>query len=195
VNFIKTELTPNKTVNVGYRWDYQKGLVKRNWILNSKKARTQSAKGLVMYIMRHKNDKEPITLVGHSHGGNIAIQAAKILWEQHQISVDIINHNTPAFNGFDDEENPENNFGINTLSHYYTEGDGIVGIAAVQGADRKYASPQLHIKNILLTRPLETGPFDSHMIWNMNQSEVKEKKPKLKKRDKGGKHHEFEQDW
>ena len=195
VNFVRRELTFNKSVNVSHRWDYQNGLLNRNWILNNKKARLKTAQGLVMHVMKYKNDKEPITLVGHSHGGNVAILAAKLLWEQYQISVDIINHNTPAFNGFADDENPENNFGINSLSHYYTEGDGVVGAAMLEGADRKYKTTQSHIKNILLTNPLESGWFDSHMIWNMNQNEVKDKKPKLKKMDKGGKHHEFEQDW
>lgn len=57
--------------------------------------------------MEHRVEGEEITLIGHSHGGNVAIQAAKLIYEQTGQKVNIITIATPAYNKKGDVENPE----------------------------------------------------------------------------------------
>lgn len=65
---------------------------------NYDEARQQAALELVAYIKEHLNG-EPITLVGHSHGGNVAILVANILAadpELEGIKINLLTMNTPA---------------------------------------------------------------------------------------------------
>jgi hypothetical protein len=57
--------------------------------------------------MLHRKEGEEITLIGHSHGGNVAIQAAKLIYEQTGQKVNILTIATPAYNKKGDAENPE----------------------------------------------------------------------------------------
>jgi RHS repeat-associated protein len=184
VKFIKTELTTNETEKVKFNWNeevgrYKWGPRKRNWLANKESDRMIAAKSLVAYVMNNMNPGENITLIGHSHGGNVAILAAKLLWEKHGIQVDIVNFNTPAYNGDDDPENPEANKGIRTLIHFYTKQDGVAGFWA--GSD-KYSTNQPNIKNIMLSNPLSKGWLSFHFMENVNLGEVKQKKPDYDKR-------------
>ena len=172
-NFIKRTVTSNTTMDVDFKWNYDVvGGRKRNWILNDKSDRTIAARHLVHHIEKTRNPNENITLIGHSHGGNVAIQAAKLLWDKYQIQVEIVNHNTPAFTKQRDIENPNGNWGIYSLDHYYTKQDGVAG--GLSGAD-KYTDLSSNIRNIELKKPLETGWISSHMIWNLNRTEFKSK--------------------
>lgn len=122
-DFIMSELKPyfstDQTADMGFKWnDYVGGAARnlvadgaRNWLLNTKKRdRTVAARQLVAYILKNRKQGQGITLVGHSHGGNVAIQAARILFEKHNVSVNVVNFNTPAFNGANDPENPWGQF-------------------------------------------------------------------------------------
>jgi len=65
---------------------------------NTRAARTKAAKGLVEEIIAYKeeNPDGPVNLVGHSHGGNVAIQASDILAKE-EIKVDkLITMGTPV---------------------------------------------------------------------------------------------------
>jgi RHS repeat-associated protein len=172
--FIRRELTTNKTIDAKYSWDYKVGFRNRNWLFNDEEDRAKAAKGLMMYVMRKRVEGEKITLIGHSHGGNVAIQAAELLWNNYGISVDIINFNTPAYNGFRDKENPEDNFGINNLTHFWTKQDGVAG--GLAGSD-KYRAPQPNVRQVMMSEPLSLGWLQSHFMDNVNQKEVKKKKP------------------
>lgn len=64
---------------------------------NTSVARYAAAWKLVKEIMYNRNPDEPLTLVGHSHGGNVAILAANILYKQFNIKVDnLITINSPV---------------------------------------------------------------------------------------------------
>jgi RHS repeat-associated protein len=79
----------NKTFNRGFNWSG----------LNSNMARRKAAKELVKHIMATKTGDEPISLIGHSHGGNVAIEAANILVKKHGFDpsqINIVALNTPA---------------------------------------------------------------------------------------------------
>ncbi len=89
--YIVQKLTPvlnNKTSNVDFSWDGK----------NSDKARHTAAQQLVEHVLKNRKPGEPISLVGHSHGGNVAIEAANILVRDHQIQaneITIVALNTP----------------------------------------------------------------------------------------------------
>ncbi len=172
--FIRRELTTNKSADTKFSWDCMVGFRKRNWLFNDEKDRMKAAKGLMMYVMRKRVVGEKITLVGHSHGGNVAILAAELLWNNYQISVDIVNFNTPAYNDFGDPENPEDNFGINNLTHFWTKQDGVAG--GLAGSD-KYRAPQPNVKQVMMSGPMDFGWLQSHFMNNVNREEVKKKKP------------------
>ena len=62
-------------------------------------ARQLAARELVTYIKANRKLGEPITIVGHSHGGNVAIMAANMLAEDPEladVSINLFNMNTPA---------------------------------------------------------------------------------------------------
>lgn len=79
-----------------------------NWFgYDSDEAREDAATRLVDHIIAVRTklikegkitESEPITIIGHSHGGNVAIQAANILVEIHKIDpkqINIVALNTP----------------------------------------------------------------------------------------------------
>lgn len=64
---------------------------------------------------------------GHSHGGNVSIQAADIIYNITGQKVNIITIGTPAYNGTDDKENPKNHVGINDHKALWNNIDGVSG--------------------------------------------------------------------
>jgi len=61
-------------------------------------ARKAGGRALVEHILANRKDGEPITLVGHSHGGNVAIEAALILVNEYGVDpneINIVALNTP----------------------------------------------------------------------------------------------------
>lgn len=124
-NFVVKNLTNNIHSDATFSWE------SRNGYLNNETSRKNAAFDLVTHIIdyRQKNNitNEEITLIGHSHGGNVAIQAAHYLNDIYGITVNIVNFNTPAYNGSKDQENPQVGYGINQLVHYWTKQDGVAG--------------------------------------------------------------------
>lgn len=86
------QLTNNATSNTCFSWEDKSG------ITNDSFDRKAAAKSLVEYICANRVEGEGITLIGHSHGGNVAIQAAKMYYEQTGERIDIVNIATPAYN-------------------------------------------------------------------------------------------------
>ncbi len=79
----------NNSINRGFNWSGA----------NNDNARQSAGQDLADHVLQTRTGNEPITLIGHSHGGNVAIQAANILIENHQIdpeSIKIVLINTPA---------------------------------------------------------------------------------------------------
>jgi RHS repeat-associated protein len=74
------------------------------------------------------NSDEPITLIGYSHGGNVAIQAAEIIYQKTGIKSNVITIATPAYND-NSSEDPKDKEGIKKHIHIYSEFDGVDKIA------------------------------------------------------------------
>jgi hypothetical protein len=124
-----------------------------------------------MHVVNYRSENnisdEEITFFTHSHGGNVAIQAAKMLYEGYGVKVNIVNINTPAYNKTGDAEDLENNSGINQLIHYYTKGDAVAGQFA-PGSDDKYDYKiNTKVINIQLTNPKDKSPIGSHLMDNV----------------------------
>lgn len=67
---------------------------------NSSQARTDAAKSLVETLSDRKEaSSEPITLVGHSHGENVSIEAINLMVENPKfdnIEINLLTINTPV---------------------------------------------------------------------------------------------------
>ena len=72
---------------------------------DNKESRTVAAKNLISYIKDQINngllkDDEPITLIGHSHGGNVIIEAVNMMMEDPEFllnrKINILTINTPV---------------------------------------------------------------------------------------------------
>lgn len=174
-NFITKNLTNNIHSDATFSWQ------DRNGYLNNENGRKNAAFDLVLHIIdyRQKNNitNEEITLIGHSHGGNVAIQAAHYLNDIYGITVNIVNFNTPAYNGSKDKENPQVGYGINQLVHYWTKQDGVAGGAA--GDSRYEDGVRTNVTNIELNNPLKKDVILSHFQRNINLVELNTKKIKI----------------
>lgn len=66
---------------------------------NSDAARQKAARDLAEHIVKNRDPNQPLTLVGHSHGGNVAVVAANILKDEYEYKLDVDNIltiNTPV---------------------------------------------------------------------------------------------------
>lgn len=177
-NLITDNFTNNAHQDATFSWHEQS-----KSYLNSASDRRIAAVALVHHIIDYRKQNsitnEEITLIGHSHGGNIAIQAAEIFYQNHGIQVNIINFNTPAYNGTFDAENPQYNPGIHSLTHFWTKQDGVAGGAA---GDDKYTDGNMRTlfdsRNIELKEPLQNGWLKSHYQENINTNELMQHKRK-----------------
>jgi RHS repeat-associated protein len=120
---------------------------KRNYTFNNEEDRKIAAGNLVNHILDFRREQgideydengqmtvlgaEPITLIGHSHGGNVSIQAAKMLYDEHGIQLDLITIATPTYKGT--AEDPSSNPGIAHHLHIFNDMDGVQG--ALAGGD------------------------------------------------------------
>jgi RHS repeat-associated protein len=89
--YIVQKFTPvlnNKTSNVDFEWNGG----------NSDGDRHAAAQQLVEHVLKNRKPGEPISLIGHSHGGNVAIEAANLLVKEHEIQaneITVVALNTP----------------------------------------------------------------------------------------------------
>jgi hypothetical protein len=100
----------NKSLGLGFCWNGK----------NDDESRHKAAERLAQHIFDtyDKSNKEPITLIGHSHGGNLAIEAANILIEKHGVKAEQINIvavNTPREHDFVLWHKDVNIFAINAF--------------------------------------------------------------------------------
>ena len=80
------QITSNRTVGY-FGWSGE----------NKDEARKGAAEWLATIVKDTRRKGEPLTLVGHSHGGNVAIMAANILYKKYNMKVDyLITFNTPV---------------------------------------------------------------------------------------------------
>jgi hypothetical protein len=161
-------ITGNTVANDKFSWGDKAGT------LNSRDyERKVSAEELVSYIETQRSalmkkgeisESEPVSLVGYSHGGNVAIQAIKILKDKYNIKVNLLTISTPAYNEdvynvapsgipaptmAPNPENPADNDGINAHTHIVHEKDHVVDIA---GGSHVFKKSSLHdVNNIMIT--------------------------------------------
>jgi len=121
----------NTVVDEGFRWQEAKDL------LNKEEDRGDAAIRLAAHVLLKRqellinemiSEDEPITLLGYSHGGNVAIQAARILGEL-GYKVQLITVSTPAYTDIDDPENPATVQSITGHLHIVHELDKVVNVA------------------------------------------------------------------
>jgi RHS repeat-associated protein len=124
-------LTPNSTYNATFEWGYFFKI--GNGVFNNKDDRRFAAIQLVDHIMAGATGEEPITLIGHSHGGNVAIQAIPLLrkaldekgWKD--VKINLITLETPADNKMNSPENPSTYRSlINSQIHIYNDLDSVI---------------------------------------------------------------------
>ena len=132
-------ITGNTKIDDGFRWNAP--------IHNNSVMRNMSAKQLVHYIVQKRlsmiknkeiTEDEVISIIGYSHGGNVAIQAARKLGKL-GIEVNLVTLSTPAYNtdgndayggGFDSEDPRNSKDGINAHIQIVHEKDDVVNIAS-----------------------------------------------------------------
>ena len=114
-------------------------------ISNSESDRTIAAIALAnhVHVIRQQmilngtiNKEEPITLLGFSHGGNVSIQAAKLIEKLTGVKVNIIDVAAPAYND-GSVEDPASNKSILKHDHFYSGGDYADALA---GGDDTYTN-------------------------------------------------------
>ncbi|CAH0994236.1 hypothetical protein EMA8858_00345 [Emticicia aquatica] len=124
-------LSNNRTFDASFNW----GGKLTNWgngVFNTESDRNDAAKNLATHIRATMTGNEDITMIGHSHGGNVSIQAIPILRQMlddegfENIKINIITISTPADNHFGSPENPDT-YGaeLNKHIHIYNEIDGV----------------------------------------------------------------------
>ncbi len=154
-------ITPNKWFNTGFEWgsDF---LNYGNGAFNDKSDRNKAANELVDYIMENRVDGEDITLIGHSHGGNVALQAVPLLKSAleranlNDVKINVITIATPAVNKIGDSENPATYTGI--LSNHiqiYNKIDAIQTIGSNAVNNKLLTSPYSRIYNNQSTKNVE----------------------------------------
>jgi surfactin synthase thioesterase subunit len=100
----------NKTSNTGFKWSGS----------NTDKARHEAAKKLALYVMANRKDGEQISLFGHSHGGNVAIEAANILIKVHGVDasqINIVALNTPRQSDISLKYSDVNLYSVSIANH------------------------------------------------------------------------------
>jgi len=159
VNFIHSTLsTSTGVVNYGFDWSKQS-----SWI-NNVSDRKVAAESLAQYVINNNTKGDDITLVGYSHGGNVAIQAADMIYQKTGQKVNIITIATPTHNEgqylnyknsknnfarelyelyqIKSKENPEFSNGINDMKHFWLNDDGVAG--PIAGGEDYYKSSKVH---------------------------------------------------
>lgn len=165
-------LTGNSQVDDKFRWNAPQ--------LNDMPMRKTAAEELVKYIVETRanmianktiTEDEPVSLIGYSHGGNVDIQAADMLYKQYNVKVNLINVSTPAYNSwfgvdkdnfvFGNAEDPQGNQGINAMVHIIHQNDRVWQLAK---ADMYYSDDDGKTRDFTIVKnsPELNGPFNSH---------------------------------
>jgi len=159
------KLTNNKTENYNFDWSG-----KGNGVFQTQKQRTRAAEKLAKYVMENRVEGEEITLIGVSHGGNVALQAAKIIEKQTGEKVNIITVNRSSHNKKGDLENPEGNKGINDMIDIRTKDDPVLPLDPSNrqgGGNNEYNGPgqKLIIEN-------DKKGLEKHGTKNIDESQI-----------------------
>jgi RHS repeat-associated protein len=123
------DLSGNRSFEATFSW---RGNIANygNNVFNTEKDRAEAAQKLAEHVIAGMNGSEDITLIGHSHGGNVAILAIPIIAKRLResgvtsIRINLITVSTPVDNNEGSPENPEMyaDF-INEHIHIYNQYD------------------------------------------------------------------------
>ncbi|WP_375523058.1 RHS repeat domain-containing protein [Paenibacillus medicaginis] len=132
---------------------------------NSKPARNEAAEDIINSIVKWKkqNPDEPIRLIGHSHGGNVAILVANGLHEKGIDVETLVTIATPVR-----EFDYYLKYGVGQHLHVYNEQDGIQingGSAWLLGHARRAFT---NAANIKIDFKENYGPIKSHSVMHSN---------------------------
>ena len=167
-------LTGNTVIDETFRWNAP--------ITNDMPMRKIAAEELVKHIVETRakmiadktiTEDEPVSLIGYSHGGNVDIQAADMLYKQYNIKVNLVNVSTPAYNSwfgvdkdnwlFGNAEDPQGNEGINAMIHVIHQNDRVWQAAK---ADMYYSDDDGKTKDYTILNSKQgvelNGPVESH---------------------------------
>lgn len=131
----------NSAINTSFRWNAP--------LTNDTGMRGDAARLLVTHVLSTRQkmisggvitEKEPVTLIGYSHGGNVAIQAIDRISKQLGVKVNLITVSTPAYSG--GSEDPTNKTSINEHTQIVHENDAVTSFYA-RGEDT-YPSSENH---------------------------------------------------
>ncbi|MFN4909222.1 MAG: RHS repeat domain-containing protein [Bacteroidota bacterium] len=137
-----------------------------NGLLNNESDRAVAAQSLAEYIARNHIPGQPVTILGYSHGGNVAIQAAPIVRDilGPDVEINLVTLFTPAYNSGTTKENPRLiSDKIDAHYHYFSLGDNVV--TAALGAHEYY-------KNFLLPGAVN-GAHDKLLQVNVDKHRTK----------------------
>lgn len=169
-------ISGNSTVNSKFDWSELSGP------FNNQTDRAEAANSLAEHVLANLMDGESITLVGHSHGGNVAIQAINIIRKSldeagDSRKINLITISTPSYNGENDPENPSNAV-FDKHTHIYNNIDGVqndlANVAGSKPARRYYKNSN--------TNNVELDVADQYTTFSGSQYGV------YKKIDKVGAH-------
>jgi len=129
------KLTNNQSVDPNFSWE------ELDYTTNSGAERNKAAQMLAEYVMDNRIDAEEITLIGHSHGGNVALSAARLIYEYTGEQVNIVTIATPTTKATVSTEHPGSTNkkypkvastleAINDHIHLWNSIDGVQGGAA-----------------------------------------------------------------
>ena len=148
----------NAPLNTGFDWS------NRNGTFNTVLDRSAAAADLAEYVIKNHVKGEPVTLIGYSHGGNVALQAAPLIYKALGEKVNIISMSTPASNETErtsiqseipgaytvsienprwkeNPENPEIQKAVKSMYHFWIANDMTVGTSNFfEGSNLKYES-------------------------------------------------------
>ena len=131
----------NSTINTSFRWNSP--------LSNDRGMRRDAARLLVTHVMSTREkmikagtitEKEPVTLIGYSHGGNVAIQAIDKISKQLGVKINLITVSTPAYSN--SSEDPTNKTSINEHTQIVHQNDAVTSFYA--GGEDIYTSSDSH---------------------------------------------------
>ena len=129
------KLSGNRTFNSTFKWGNK--IKWGNGFTNNENDREKAAQKLANFAFNNRKDGEDITFIGHSHGGNVSIQAVPLLRKLldknklNNVKINIITVSTPVDNNPNSSENPKTFESIiNRHIHLYNRIDGIQTYAA-----------------------------------------------------------------
>ncbi|MCO6465084.1 MAG: hypothetical protein J5I53_00565 [Bradyrhizobiaceae bacterium] len=167
-------LSSNKSWNANFNWGH--GLL--NWgngPFNDRIDRGQAAVELVDHVMLTLTGTESVTLIMHSHAGNLGIQAVPLLRERldeagyNDVGINLVTVATPADNDPDSPENPENvKSMIESHVHLYNNFDAVqtdlatAVTAGITTYDRVYQNDFTININVDLTEEIVVGSYSTY---------------------------------